>query len=62
MLPIIATIGGFALGWIRAARRGGTQADRWQYAIAHAFGFGLLGFVAAIVIVWIGLFAESAGG
>ena len=25
-----------ALGWVRAARRGGSQADRWQYAAAHA--------------------------
>ena len=62
MRPIAATIFGFALGWIRAARRGGGTADRWQYAIGHALGFGLLGFLLAIVIVWIGLFAEGGAG
>lgn len=62
MLPIASLIFGFALGWVRAARRGGKTADRWQYAIAHALGFGLLGFLAAIVIVRIGLFAQGAGG
>ncbi|MEM7056134.1 MAG: hypothetical protein AAF557_00970 [Pseudomonadota bacterium] len=25
-----------ALGWHRAGKRGGTSADRWQYAAAHA--------------------------
>ena len=25
-----------AIGWHRAGKRGGTKADRWQYAVAHA--------------------------
>ena len=59
MLPVVALVFGFVLGWVRAARRGGTTGDRWQYAIAHALGFGLLGFAVAIVMVRIGLFGAA---
>lgn len=56
MLPIAALLFGFVFGWARAARRGGTTADRVQFAIGHALAFGLGGFVAAILIVRSGLF------
>jgi hypothetical protein len=37
MLLLSITFLGFAaLGWWRATRRGGTLADRVQYALAHA--------------------------
>lgn len=57
MLALIALIIGFAVGWMRAARRGGDTADRVQYAIAHAIGFALVGLLVSIVIVRLGLFA-----
>lgn len=56
MLPIVTLVAGFVFGWIRAARRGGGTADRWQYAIGHALAFGLVGFLIAIALVRSGLF------
>jgi hypothetical protein len=54
MLPLITLIAGFAIGWSRAARRGGNTKDKWQYAIGHGiFGF-IIGFVLAIVAVRLG--------
>ena len=44
-------------GWQRAARRGGTTADRAQYALAHAipaFLIGLIVVVAAANFGWLG--------
>lgn len=55
MIPIIALFAGFFTGWRRAARRGGEQADKWQFAIAHAVGFALLAFFATLVLVRFGL-------
>ena len=55
MIPIIALIAGFITGWRRAARRGGASADKWQFAIAHAVGFGLLAFFVTLILVRLGL-------
>lgn len=55
MIPIIGLIVGFAVGWRRAARRGGATADKWQFAIAHAVGFALLAFVITLALVRLGL-------
>lgn len=46
-----------AIGWRRAARRGGRTADRLQYAAAHgipAFLIALVLAVAAANLGWIG--------
>ncbi len=56
MLPIAGLVFGFILGWARAARRGGSRADRIQFAIGHALAFGLGAFIAAIAILRSGLF------
>lgn len=55
MIPIIGLIAGFAVGWRRAARRGGAAADKWQFAIAHGVGFALLAFFIALVLVRLGV-------
>ncbi len=49
MIVLIALIAGFTLGWVRATRRGGTRADKWQYALAHAIPFALGGLALSIL-------------
>ena len=49
MLVWIAFALGCALGWVRAARRGGSTPDRIQYALAHGIPIGLAALVAVIV-------------
>ncbi len=39
------------IGWRRAARRGGTTADKLQYAMAH----GIPAFLAGLILVVAGL-------
>lgn len=46
------------VGWFRAARRGGTTADRLQYAAAHGIPAFLLSMIALTIIGhmgWLGL-------
>lgn len=56
MLPLIALFIGAAIGWIRAARRGGETPDKAQYAVAHGLAFGLAAFAIGILITRSGLF------
>lgn len=44
------------LGWRRAARRGGTRGDRWQYAAAHAFPTFLVVMILLTIGGHLGLF------
>lgn len=46
-LILMALAGG--VGWHRAGKRGGTTADRWQYAIAHA----VPAFLVAMIVMTI---------
>ena len=39
------------IGWRRAERRGGTTADKLQYAMAHGIPAFLVGLVAMVVAV-----------
>lgn len=55
MLPLIGLIFGLVFGWVRAARRGGGMADRFQYAIGHGLAFGLASFALALIIVKLGI-------
>lgn len=55
MLLTLVFIAGFALGWQRAARRGGDRLDRLQYGAAHAIPLTLLTFVAWIIAVQVGI-------
>ncbi|MEM8793290.1 MAG: hypothetical protein AAGE80_16835 [Pseudomonadota bacterium] len=50
MIVAAAFIAGLVIGWIRAARRGGTTGDRVQFALAHAIPAGL----AALIFVVLG--------
>ena len=56
MVLILAFFAGAAVGWLRAARRGGAVADRVQYAFAH--GFAALVLAAALALI-LGLFGLS---
>ena len=40
---------GCVLGWVRAARRGGTVPDRLQYALAHGIPAALVTLAAVIL-------------
>jgi hypothetical protein len=45
-----------AIGWMRAARRGGTTGDKLQYAGAHGFAAFIVGMVAMAIAGQMGLF------
>ena len=55
MVLILAFLVGFAIGWRRAAARGGATADKVQYGFAHGFAGLLLMAVAALVLGFAGL-------
>lgn len=53
VLSLIAAVA----GWLRAARRGGNTADRFQFAAAHGIaGFlvGMLVMTAVVHMGWLG--------
>lgn len=57
MLVLIGFALGCALGWYRAARRGGRLADRIQYALAHGIPAGLIVLVVLVAagrLGWLG--------
>ena len=43
-----------AIGWIRAARRGGSTADRVQFALAHAIPATLAMLALQILVLRVG--------
>lgn len=55
MLLVIAFLAFAALGWMRAARRGGTTGDKVQYALAHAIPGTLLTLLLQVIALRIGL-------
>jgi hypothetical protein len=55
MILILAFAAGAALGWRRAAARGGTTADKLHYALAHGFAGLLAGIVLALALGFAGL-------
>lgn len=50
MLIIAGAVIGAIIGDRRAAKRGGSRADRAQYAAVHAIGLALIGLFATIAI------------
>ena len=54
MLVLTAFLLGCALGWYRAARRGGTLAQRIQYALAHGIPTGLVAMILAVIAMRVG--------
>lgn len=50
-LALIMMVAAGAVGWLRATRRGGTRADCWQYAAAHAIPAFLIGMIVITVIM-----------
>ena len=54
MLVGIAFVLGCALGWVRAARRGGGTPDRIQYALAHGIPAGLVALIAVTLAARMG--------
>ena len=57
MLVLIAFGLGCTLGWMRAARRGGTTPDRIQYALAHGIPAALVMLVAVTIAARMGWLA-----
>ena len=55
MLVAIAFVLGFAIGWIRAARRGGGLTHRLQYGLAHAIPLTLVTLFALVIGARLGL-------
>lgn len=57
MIALLFLALGAVFGWVRASRRGGTTADKLQYAAAHGFAFLLLAIAGGIFIDLTGLFS-----
>jgi hypothetical protein len=55
MILGLAFLAGFALGWRRAARRGGTTPDRVQYGFAHGFAALAATAAASLFMGFLGL-------
>ena len=49
MIFPLAFLAGAAIGWRRAARRGGDRLDRLQYAAAHGIALTLLVFALVVI-------------
>ena len=49
MLTLIAMPLGFALGWWRAAKRGGQTLDKLQYAVAHMAFFAVVTMLGGLI-------------
>ena len=45
---------GFAIGWMRASRRGGGTADKLQFALAHGIPLALIGLAGVILAARMG--------
>jgi len=53
MLTFIAMPLGFAVGWWRAAKRGGQTLDKLQYAAAHMLFFGIVALLGGAILAGI---------
>ena len=54
MIVIACLILGAAIGWMRAAKVGGTTADKLQYAAAHGLALAVVGIFVTILITRMG--------
>ena len=57
MFTLVSCLVGCVVGWVRAGRRGGTAADKAQYAVAHGAAFGLTAMALGVAAHWSGLFS-----
>jgi hypothetical protein len=51
MIFYSAIVLGALIGYLRAARRGGSRFDRLQYAAVHAIFFAIIGLFVTIFIL-----------
>jgi hypothetical protein len=56
MIALAGFAAGFAIGWLRAGRRGGNRLDRLQYGGAHGIALATLALVATVLADSFGLF------
>lgn len=49
MIILAAFLLGLGIGWWRASQRGGTRADKVQYALAHGIPAALLGLILTVL-------------
>lgn len=54
MIILFAFALGCAVGWWRASSRGGTTADKVQYALAHGIPAAIVGLIFVIVATRMG--------
>lgn len=54
MIVIAAFLIGAAIGWVRAAKAGGTTADKLQYAAAHGLALTVLGVFLTVYLTRMG--------
>lgn len=52
-LFLAAFVLGCLIGWLRAARRGGSIPDRIQYALAHGIPIALVTLGVLIALAWL---------
>ena len=50
-IAITLFVVGAGIGWMRAARRGGTTADKVQYSLAHGIPAFLFGVLVVVVLL-----------
>lgn len=50
MVPLIAFLLGFGLGWHRAKARGGDRLDQLQYGAVHGIIFTVVAFAALVIL------------
>lgn len=55
MIIVAAFLVGCAIGWMRAARRGGTTADKVQFALAHGIPAALAGLAFVVFTIGYGV-------
>lgn len=49
MITLIAMLLGFAIGWWRAAKRGGQTLDKLQYAAGHMLFFAVVSMLGGMI-------------
>jgi len=50
MIVIAAFLIGAAIGWMRAAKAGGSRADKLQYAVAHGLALTVPGVFLTVAL------------
>ena len=58
MIALACLLIGCAVGWMRAAKRGGQTADKLLYAVGHGLAFGLVAMAVGVGLHASGLLSD----